>query len=369
MTAKVFLRHQIEQLSKLYELTVVANLGEQSEGQRGQISWLPASVHCKHIPIRREISPFVDLKALILLFLFLRRGKFFLVHSVSPKAGLLTMAAAWMARVPNRLHTFTGQVWVTKRGVRRQLLKSLDRLIACFATSLLVDSHSQREFLLESGVVSLAKSKVLGSGSISGVDAKRFKANLSARAEIRAELGVEDSTVVILFLGRLKREKGVEELIAAFSALQADHENSMLWLVGPDEDNLQQQLRQNFWELGRVRWVAYTEVPEHYMAAADIFCLPSYREGFGSVVIEAAACGIPSVGSAIYGLSDAIEDGVTGMLVPVKSVQQLKRALQRLVEEGELRREMGQTAQQRALSDFSQERVTRLLLQHYDALS
>jgi glycosyltransferase involved in cell wall biosynthesis len=360
MTAKVFLKHQIEQLVKLYDVTVVANWGETEP------AWLPKSVHLKQMPIRREISPFADFKVLILLLMFLSRSGFSLVHSVSPKAGLLTMTAAWMTRVPTRLHTFTGQVWVTKSGIGRLLLKSLDRLISIFATSLLVDSHSQRTFLLENGVVSSAKSKVLGSGSISGVDGGRFKINPSVRTKIRVEMGAEDSTVVILFLGRLKKEKGIEELIDVFSVLQSEHENSELWLVGPDEDCLQQQLQQKPDKLAAVRWVASTEVPEHYMAAADIFCLPSYREGFGSVVIEAAACGIPAVGSDIYGLSDAIEDGVTGVLVPVKSVQPLKHALQRLVEDGSLRREMGQAAQQRALNEFSQASVTRLLLHYYE---
>ena len=195
MTAKVFLSHQIQALAKSYDLTVVANL----QGQTGFADWLPKSVKLVDIPIRREINLIYDVKALFLLIFFFYRSNFLLVHSVSPKAGLLAMMASWIIRVPIRLHTFTGQVWVTKRGIARFILSSLDKMTSKFTTKTLVDSHSQRSFLIEKGIVDEQNSIVLGNGSISGVDLKRFKHDSIIRKSIRHDLGANNSTTILLF--------------------------------------------------------------------------------------------------------------------------------------------------------------------------
>ena len=360
MTAKVFLSHQIQALAKSYDLTVVANL----QGQTGFADWLPKSVKLVDIPIRREINLIYDVKALFLLIFFFYRSNFLLVHSVSPKAGLLAMMASWIIRVPIRLHTFTGQVWVTKRGIARFILSSLDKMTSKFTTKTLVDSHSQRSFLIEKGIVDEQNSIVLGNGSISGVDLKRFKHDSIIRKSIRHDLGANNSTTILLFLGRLKKEKGVLELVDAFSKLSDNYKNTVLWLVGPDEEELQPKLE----NIEGVRLVSFTNVPEHYMAAADIFVLPSYREGFGSVVIEAAACGIPTVGTNVYGLSDAIVNGKTGLLVEPRSAVELENAMQKLIENKKLRENMGKKAQIRASELFSQDYVTDQVVMLYRGL-
>ena len=363
ITAKVFLSQQISELSKIYDLTLVANFGKDAPLVE-ELDWLNKLVHVKNIPIEREIKLFSDMKAFVMLYLFLRKHNFSLIHSFTPKAGLLAMASSCAARVPIRIHTFTGQVWATKHGVLRLFLKNIDKLISTFATSILVDSPSQRDFLLENMILPPIKPKVLGSGSISGVDEKIFKNNSLARKNIRAKLRTDNSSIVILFLGRLKKEQGVVELIDAFSSLAHTDKRVILWLVGMDEDGLQHELHVP----ENVFWIPHTDIPEQYMAAADIFCLPSYREGFGSVVIEAAACGIPSIGSDIYGLNDAIVDKITGILVPVKSVKYLNIAMQKLVDNKTMRERMGAMAKSRAIKEFSQSKLTELLIQHYRSL-
>jgi len=360
MTARVFLSHQIVALSERYDLTVVANM----QGEKDTAEWLPESVTLVDIPIRREISLFSDLKALFLLVAFFSKSGFSLVHSVTPKAGLLAMVAAWLTRVPVRIHTFTGQVWATKTGLTRTLLHTLDCLIAILTSNILVDSHSQRDFLIKNRVVRTSGSTVLGEGSISGVDTERFKPDETAKIIIRNELGADDNVTAILFVGRLNREKGVRELGDAFSQLRQDNKTVELWLVGPDEEQLGPEMEQ----FEGVRLVPFTTKPEHYMAAADIFCLPSYREGFGSVIIEAAACGIPSIGSDIYGLRDAIEKGKTGVLVPVQSVTELESALRHLVQDEHERQRMGEAARLRAIEKFSQPYITGQLLKMYEGL-
>jgi len=200
--------------------------------------------------------------------------------------------------------------------------------------------------------------------SISGVDLARFKSNPVAFKNIRAELGIAVSTVVLLFVGRLKKEKGVLDLAKSFSMLHGNFQDTILLFVGPDEEEFKPELE----KVDGVRLIPFTKNPEHYMAASDILCLPSYREGFGSVVIEAAACGIPSIGTNIYGLSDAIVDGGTGLLVPVKSVSDLQTAIELLIGDKTLRQKMGRDAQKRVVENFSQSFMTEQIILFYKKL-
>jgi len=360
MTAQVFLAHQLDELSKVYDVTLVANLSGQQEVH----SWLPKEVHVVDIPIQRKISPFSDIDCYFKLKRLFKIEKFALVHSVSPKAGLLAMLAASRAKVPVRIHTFTGQVWVTKTGLKRTILKTLDRAIAKRTTVALVDSKSQQIFLVENDIVTDSSSKVLCDGSISGVDCERFKPNPQARLDVRKQLGSDNSSVVVLFVGRLKKEKGVHELIEAFTQAKPVYANMELWLVGPDEEGVQQKVG----PLDGVRYVSFTDEPQKYMASADVLCLPSYREGFGSVVIEAGACGIPSIGTDIYGLQDAIVDGETGILINPKSVGALAKAMLQLSQDESKRVQMGKAAQERAVDFFPQVRLTDAILTMYSEL-
>lgn len=361
MVAKVFLSHQICALSKMYKVTLITNLNEQEE----LLNWVPENVNIKDIPIKREINLLSDLRVLFLLVRFFYKSRFSLVHSVSPKAGLLAMLASYMAIVPVRLHTFTGQVWSTRRGVKRALLRWLDWMIDSLATKSIVDSHSQRNFLIRNKVITPSSSIVLGYGSISGVDLNHFKVDLVSRKKIRCKLEVSDSTVVFLFLGRLKKEKGILELVEAFSRVHQNLRNTALWIVGPDEEQLYLKVK----EIKGVSLVPFSNTPEKYMAAADVLCLPSYREGFGNVVIEAAACEIPSIGSNIYGLNDAIVDGETGVLVPAKSIKDLETAMQLLAVDSKMRQEMGRAAHLRVSDKFSHiAQLDRLIELYFDLL-
>ncbi len=318
------------------------------------------------VPLERKIRPLADLKALFALWQLFRVRRFDLVHSVSPKAGFLAMLAGFLARVPRRVHVFTGQVWVTHSGLPRLVLKSMDRLLVALATHILIDSRSQRDFLIAEKVVSATNSTVLGQGSISGVDAARFCPDREAFVAIRRELQVPDHGVLFLYLGRLSRDKGLLDLAAAFADLGRQRDDVWLVLVGPDEEGLASRIVQVCRDcIERVRIVAYTSQPERFMAAADVFCLPSYREGFGSVIIEAAACGVPAIASRIYGVTDAVADGVTGILHPPGDIAALTAAMARLAQDPQLRRELGNAARRRALADFQMAALTAALLGFY----
>ena len=365
MIARVFLADQINTLVELYNVTIITNFN----GSESMLDNISNKVNIINLPIERNINLFSDLKTLILLILIFYKNEFSLVHSVSPKAGLLTSIAAWVVRVPNRIHTFTGQVWITKKGLSRWFLKLLDKIIVMLNTNILVDSFSQQYFLIKEGVLSKDLSIVLGSGSISGVDVNRFQPSKKYRNLIRKQLNIKDDYLIFLFIGRLKKEKGVFELVEAFKSVSKQHNNVALLIVGPDEERVNQQLTP-FLDTckGPIKFVNFTKTPEKYMAASDIFVLPSYREGFGSVIIEAGSCGLPSIGSNIYGLSDAIKRGETGLLVSVRSSKLLEGAMLELVNNDKLRNKMGVNARKRAVHHFSQDSITLKILQLYKRL-
>lgn len=363
MTAQAFLKDQTQALSMYFEVTVVANYMDNPEYK---IAW--EGVKIKDIPLNRSVKPIRDLSALFKLLFFLKSEQFTSVHTITPKAGLIGMAAAFIAGIKVRIHTFTGQIWVTRKGMACWFLKNIDRLIASLTTHAYADSSSQRDFLIKKKIIPSAKIRTLAHGSISGVDLKKFVPDKFKRKKIRNAFGLKENSVIILFLGRMNMDKGVKDLVKAFVRMNREYVH--LFLVGPDECGVRSQL---FTMVGsssmRIHFVDYTSEPEKYMAASDIFCLPSYREGFGSAVIEAAACELPSVASRIYGLTDAVVHGLTGFLYPPGDIENLLQALLKLVDNPKLRSHMGKAARNRASDLFDQTRLTKAVLEEYLTLT
>lgn len=323
------------------------------------------------VEIPRSLSPARDIVALIRLTQLFFRHRFDLVHSSTPKAGLLTALAAFIAGIPIRLHTFTGQPWVTLKGPIRWASRTADRLIGLLNTKCYADSGSQARFLIAEGIISPRKMAVIGHGSLGGVDLGRFNPehwSPSVKQEIRRDLSVSLSSSLIIFVGRITPDKGIVELIEAFSGLLTLNYDADLLLVGPqDRDrggvgSLDLSMAE---QCPRIHAIGYSDCPERYLAIADIFCLPSYREGFGLVVMEAAAMGLPAVGTAIYGLTDAVADGETGILVPPRDIIALREALRRLLDHPEERIRMGQAARQRCLEQFDAKKVNASVVEEY----
>ena len=356
---KAFLLNHLRALTKIYDVTVIVNTNNPN-------FLLEHGINAKVIAldITRKIGLFSDLVALVKLVKIFSQQRFSAVHSITPKAGLLAMLAAYMARVPLRIHTFTGQIWVTKSGFKRYFLKQIDCLIAFLSTHNLVDSPSQCEFLLHENVISSTKSTVLAKGSISGVDISRFKPDLVAKSSIRQELNITDDAILFLFLGRLTVDKGLLDLAKAFGEL--NFANAHLLFVGPDEQALQAEITRLAGESSmNIQFIGHTNTPEIFMAAADVLCLPSYREGFGSVVIEAASVGVPAIASRIYGITDAVEDNETGLLHAPRDIDAIKKCLQNMLDNPTLRLKLGQQAQTRAIKDFNSHLITQAWVDFY----
>lgn len=361
------LKSQIEHLSKCGADVIVVS----SDGTEMKVFEGIERVYTFPVNIARDISPFSDLSALFRLFKLFRNKRIHIVHTTTPKAGVLAALAAWAARVPIRLHTFTGQPWVSMTGVKAWLARLSDKLIGVMNTKCYADSFGQMKYLISERIVKKGKITVLGDGSLGGVDLERFDPNrfsVEERQSIRKSLGIPFSAPVLLFVGRITRDKGVYELLRAFSEIKDQRKDLHLVLVGnfdsgsgaggaisPDDVS-------NYPD---THIVDYTYEPERYYAISDILCLPSYREGFGTVVIEAAAMGVPAIGTRIYGLSDAIVDEETGLLVEARDVRALVEAIQRLLNDAELRSRMGRAAMARARVLFNAKRINKLIEEEY----
>ena len=364
LSVKVFLTGHMRYLQDRYDPTLIVNTANT-------LFLEPFDIRARVIPVKieRSISPGSDLRSLFELYGILRREKFDIVHSIMPKSGFLSMLAGLAARIPVRVHTFTGQVWKNQTGLNRAFFKLMDKVIALCATNILGDSPSQREYIIGEGVVGRQKSRVIGEGSICGVDTEKFRFDRDARVRIRAEYGFRDADTVFFYLGRMKKDKGVLDLARAFTGLCDKYSHARLLIAGPDEEDMAGKVREICAKYpDRTRILDFTDAPEKYLSAADVLCLPSYREGFGQVIAEAAATGLPSIGSRIYGIIDTINDGVTGFLFEPGSHFDLMLKMGRFLDDPSLVKSMGEEARANALRKYSKEKVVSGMFEYYREL-
>lgn len=313
------------------------------------------------VPIKRHVAPFTDMKAIIILFFLFLRHRLDLVHTMTPKAGLLGTIAAFCARVPRRVHTFQGEVWLHYTGLKRRLFWFLDWLVARLTTHITVVSKSEMAFLEQENILRPHQAQVLGAGSICGVDLKKFDPNAPQRAAQRAQMGYQPDDFVFLYLGRLHKDKGLHVLQSAFQILKSQTQKSIkLLVVGPDEDNLGPDLQNAL--AADVRIFDYTNKPQDFISASDVLILPSFREGFGMVLIEAAAMGVPAIASQIYGISCAVEDGKSGLLFDVGNAQALASTMARVLNDPNLLSQLSKDGKTRSIEHFDQ----KIILGHFD---
>ncbi len=364
LSIRVFMVEHLKRLSREHSIKVAVNTDNADF-----LKPYGLDVKVFSVKIERRPLPISDILALFRLYRFFRREKFDIVHSITPKAGLLSMFAAYLAGVPIRIHTFTGQVWATAKGVKRWSLKTMDRLLALCATHILADSRSQQDFIVNEKIVPRERSFVIGNGSICGVDSTRFRPDTEARKTLRGQMSIPEENILFLFLGRLTFDKGLLDLASAFSQICRSRENIDLLIVGPDEEGMKERIISVCGDhQERIHFCDFTDAPERFMAAADVFCMPSYREGFGIVVIEAGAAGIPSIGTKIYGVVDAIEDNVTGHLYTPGNVEELAGKMLKMIDEPSVRIGMGGNARERAIRLFSKDLVVEAFFNFYHSL-
>lgn len=351
-----------------YESTLVSSPGEQLE-RIGR----DAGVQYAAIPIRREIAPLHDLLSLWRYYRLMRQVRPRLTDVATPKAGLLGGLAAWLSRVPCRVYTLCGLRLETTTGLKRILLTITERIACGCAHRVICVSPSLRQRVIELNLVSADKTVVLGSGSVRGIDVLRFSPEMCASAhkeELAKSLGISADAQVVGFVGRLTRDKGIRELLTAFSQLRLKRPGLRLLLVGDLEDGdpveviVRQQMET---DPGIVR-VGFVADAAPYYALMDVLVLPTYREGLGYAPLEAQACGIPVVTTTATGAVDSVVDGVTGFHVPVGDCEVLAARIDQLLSDPELRSRMGQKGRERVVQEFRHEVVGQALLEEYECL-
>ena len=346
-----FLLNHLKELSKYYDLTVVVNLKNPNFLIDKKLD-----INFVNINFSREINIISDLLSLAqLVYLFLIK-RYDAVHSITPKAGLLAMIASFLTFIPVRIHCFTGQVWATKSGSSRLFLKLIDKVIGILSTQNIIDSKSQYNFLVKNNVLNEDKSLVFGSGSVSGVDLLKFKPNIKVKLSLRKKLNISTSSFVFVFIGRINFDKGIYDLIDSF--ILADLKSAYLLIIGPDEESILSKFKD---KQSNIIFSDITSSPQDFLAVSDVLCLPSHREGFGNIVIEAAATGLPSIVSNIYGLSDAIVQNKTGLTHEPKNVEEITRLMIALFNDRKLVARLGKAAKKRAISEFD----SKILVKHW----
>lgn len=325
------------------------------------------------VPMSRAIAPVRDLLALFKLWALLRRIRPSIAAVSTPKAGLLGAIAAYCNQVPVRVYTMRGLRLEGTGAPLRWVLWLMERLTCAMSQRVVCVSKSLRDKAVSLGVVHRAKTVVLGYGSSNGVDVSRFRPTPGRRAEgrrIRERLGVPQDAKVVGFVGRLVRDKGVEELVQAFCEIAAQRHDVWLVLLGRFEegDPLSESTHEEMESNPRVASAGFVKDPEAYYHAMDIVVLPTYREGFPNVPLEAACAELPVITTTATGAVDSVVDGVTGLLVPPRDAQALRRSTEKLLDNPELSRRIGREGRKHAERDFRPERIWKGLWSLYTGM-
>ncbi|MBL8678871.1 MAG: glycosyltransferase family 4 protein [Myxococcales bacterium] len=354
-----FLRGQVAFMkSRGHTLSVVTSPGEglREFGER-------EGVETYAVEMPRKITPAKDLESVARLTAQLVKLRPDIVHAHTPKGGLLGMMAATAARISRRIYHMRGLPMETAQGAKRALLATTERVSCGLAHEVIAVSPSLRRTALEHRLCAERKIRVLAGGSGNGVDAYgRFdpsNAGETTREDVRRELGVDADTVLVGFVGRLVRDKGIVELTDAWSVVREQFSNAKLVIVGPFEerdpvpDAVRARLER---DPSIVMTGARKDTPRLY-AAMDVVVLPTYREGFPNVLLEAGSMQKPVVSTRVTGCVDAVDDGRTGILVPAKESKPLAQAIARYVASAELRDAHGRAAREHVCAKFDRERI------------
>lgn len=357
-----FVVGMIPDLTKEYEVGVLSSPGEEW----AMLDKYGDAVKRLEVPMERHISPLRDLRSLWRLVRVFRRERPDMVHSMTPKAGLLCMLAAWITRVPVRVHMFTGLVFPTATGLKRRILMATDRLTCACATHVLPEGEGVKLDLLDNGITR-KPIKVLGYGNCRGIDLDRFDPTLS---EVQAEAAKLRKPEVFTFIaiGRLVGDKGINELVAAFSRLNRELPATRLILVGPQEKELDPLSSATLSEIESnpaIEAVGNQADVRPWLIAADCHVLASYREGFPNVVIEAGAMGLPQIVTDINGANEIIVEGKNGTIVPPRDSDALYQAMKRMINDPDWRPQLDANARQMVASRYEQGYVRRCLYDFY----
>ena len=340
-----------------YEMVAVTSPGPELDRLRDEDGF-----HCVAVPMERHISIVKDFMSLWRMIKVFRKERPYVVHSMTPKAGMICMVAAWITRVPRRVHTFTGLVWPTATGLKRKILMMTDWLTCACATHVIPEGKGVMDDLKNGGITHKPM-KVLGFGNVMGVDMERFSPK---RFTVRKDA----KTFTFLFVGRIVGDKGINELVEAFTRLHNKYNKVRLVLVGryeheldPVRDTTRKLIDAN--DAINACGPRYGDDLLQMYVDADCFVMPSYREGFPNTVLEAGAMGLPSIVTDINGSREIIENGKNGLIVPPKDVNSLYEAMEHMLTDNAAREMMRSNARTMIASRFERNFVQKCQIDFY----
>jgi len=328
------------------------------------------------VEMTRKITFFQDIKALYTLYRIFRKERPLIVHTHTPKAGIVGMLAALFARVPCRLHTVAGLPLLESKGIKRRILILVEKITYKCATNIYPNSFGLRDIILRNKFTQdAAKIKVIAQGSSNGIDTVYFDLACITDIEkerLRNELKINDTDFVFIFVGRMVKDKGIHELIGAFVSICEKYSDVKLLLVGPFEPDLDPILPETEQEIHtnpHIIHVGFQADVRPYFAVSDVLVFPSYREGFPNVVMQAGAMGLPAIVTDINGCNEIIIDGESGIIIPPKNEDRLKEKMKLILEDEPLRNTLKNNARKMIMSRYEQRMVWEALLWEYEAVA
>jgi glycosyltransferase involved in cell wall biosynthesis len=366
ISLKVLLRNQLRFMTRHFEVVGVSSPGitlTEVAGQEG--------VRTIGITMTRAITPMADLKAIASLYRLFKKEKPTIVHTHTPKAGLLGMIAARLAGVPVRLHTVAGLPLMEAKGKKRALLEQVEKITYAAATKIYPNSGNLRAFIISSKFCKASKVKVLGNGSSNGIDTQFFHRTPeldAAGKKLRTEAKFAPSDFVFVFIGRLVRDKGIEELVEAFARVRAGKPHAKLLLVGPFEpelDPIAADTIRLIHEDPSIVLVGFQQDVRPYYLASNALAFPSYREGFPNVPMQAGCFDLPAIVTDINGCNEIIVEGKNGLIIPPKNVEALETAMNTMITNETLYQQMKSVARQMIVERYEQQHLWNLILKEY----
>ena len=327
------------------------------------------------IPFTRKITPINDIIATYKLYRYLIKEKPTIVHTQTPKAGIVGMLASFLAKIPVRMHTVGGLPLMESKGLKRILLNYVEILTYALATNIYSNSFGLLKFIIDQKFCKKNKIKVLSNGSSNGIDLNFFdplKIKAKERDQLMLSLGIKNNEFVFLYVGRLVRDKGINELVYAFKKILFNNKKFKLLLVGNFEEDLDPLKKEVIDEINlnpNIVYGGYQNDIRPYLAISNCFVFPTYREGFPNVILQAGAMNIPCIVSNINGCNEIIKDRINGILIAKKNIQELIEAMLRISSNHNLRNKLSKNSRQIILKNFDQKSIWESLRNEYNMLS
>lgn len=370
VSLKILLKGQLRFMSHNgYEVTGISSGGEELREVKEN-----EGVRIISVEMTRTISPVKDLKAVWELYRIFRKEKPFIVHTHTPKAGTVGMLAAKLAGVPHRLHTVAGLPLLVTTGNKRKLLDWVEKLTYFNATKVYPNSFGLREIILQNKYASEHKLKVIGKGSSNGIDTDYFNPELFSEdqvKQIRLSINIPPEDFVFVFVGRIVADKGLNELVLAFSIIQSENKNAKLLLVGNFErelDPLLPEVEKEIEDNPNIVFVGYHADVRPYLAMSDSLVFPSYREGFPNVVMQAGAMGLVSIVTDINGCNEIVQENINGFIVSVKNQAQLQEKMRFLLQNPDKKKEMAANCRKQIVDNYERTYIWNEILKEYKSL-